>query len=90
MAQSLPDSVRTTLDLSQDSHIHTRLCNHATGEMEEYVLAALNKGLQTIIFLEHLEEKTVYFERTWLTEADFSYYFEKRVHLVFPLASTHN
>ena len=75
MAQSLPDSVRTTLDLSQDSHIHTRLCNHATGEMEEYVLAALNKGLQTIIFLEHLEEKTVYFERTWLTEADFSYYF---------------
>ncbi len=77
MAQLLPGSDKTTVDLNQDSHIHTRLCNHAAGEMEEYVLAALNKGLQTIIFLEHLEEKIVYFERTWLTEADFSYYFKE-------------
>ena len=63
MAHSLSGSNKSTLDLSQDGHIHTRLCNHATGEMEEYVLAALNKNLKTIIFLEHLEEKTVYFER---------------------------
>lgn len=77
MAQSLPGSKKTAIDLSQDSHIHTRLCNHATGEMEDYVQAALDKGLQTIIFLEHLEEKTIYFERTWLTEADFAYYFEE-------------
>ncbi len=63
--------------MSLDSHIHTRLCNHATGEMEEYVQAALGKGLKTIIFREHLEEDIVYSDRTWLTEADFAYYFEE-------------
>jgi histidinol-phosphatase (PHP family) len=75
MALSLSGSAKTPVDLTQDSHIHTRLCNHATGEMEDYVLAALDKGLRSIIFLEHLEEQTVYFERTWLTDAHFSYYF---------------
>ncbi|MDW7773228.1 MAG: histidinol-phosphatase [Desulfobulbaceae bacterium] len=68
-------SGQTTIDLTRDSHVHTRLCNHASGEMEEYVTAALNRGLQTLVFLEHLEEDTVYFERNWLTEADFAYYF---------------
>lgn len=77
MAQALSNLEKTPVDLSRDSHIHTRLCNHAAGEMEDYVLAALDKGLRSIVFLEHLEEQTVYFERTWLTDADFSYYFEE-------------
>jgi len=75
MEKTPSDLNQTAVDLSQDSHIHTRLCGHAAGEMEEYVQAALRKGLQAIVFLEHLEERTVYFERTWLTDADFSYYF---------------
>jgi histidinol-phosphatase (PHP family) len=37
-----------------DYHVHTSLCNHATGTMEEYVQAAVAKGLDTICFLDHL------------------------------------
>ena len=37
-----------------DYHVHTMLCNHATGTMEAYVRAAVAKGLQTICFLDHL------------------------------------
>ena len=37
-----------------DYHVHTGLCNHATGTMEQYVRAAVAKGLTTICFLDHL------------------------------------
>lgn len=37
-----------------DYHVHTSLCNHATGSMEQYVRAAITKGLTTICFLDHL------------------------------------
>ena len=37
-----------------DYHVHTSLCNHATGTMEQYVRAAIGKGLTTICFLDHL------------------------------------
>lgn len=37
-----------------DYHVHTSLCNHATGTMEEYVQAGIGKGLATICFLDHL------------------------------------
>jgi histidinol-phosphatase (PHP family) len=36
-----------------DYHIHTPLCNHAEGGMEEYVLSAVNKGFSEICFLDH-------------------------------------
>jgi len=62
------------IDTSVDGHVHTNLCHHARGEMEEYVLSAIDKGLNKIIFLEHLEVGINYFESTWLTEADFDYY----------------
>ncbi len=57
-----------------DGHVHTKLCHHASGEMEEYVLAAIEKGLSHLVFLEHFEVGVSYFEVTWLTEADFTYY----------------
>lgn len=57
-----------------DGHIHTKLCHHAVGEMEEYVVAALAKGLQHIVFLEHFEVGVSYFEVTWLTAEDFVFY----------------
>lgn len=75
MAKVFSPSDTETVDLSQDTHIHTRLCKHASGDMEDYVLSALHKGLRTIVFLEHLEEETIYFERTWLTAKDFEDYF---------------
>lgn len=37
-----------------DYHIHTALCGHATGEAEEYVLAALEAGLAEAGFAEHV------------------------------------
>jgi len=37
-----------------DYHVHTSLCNHATGTMEQYVQAAVAKGLAAICFLDHL------------------------------------
>jgi len=65
------------LDITTDGHVHTRLCHHARGEMEEYVLAAIAKGLERIVFLEHLESGINYFESTWLTEEDFLFYFQE-------------
>ena len=37
-----------------DYHVHTSLCNHATGTMEDYVRTAVAKGLTTLCFLDHL------------------------------------
>jgi histidinol-phosphatase (PHP family) len=37
-----------------DYHIHTKLCGHAQGEMEEYVEYALTQSLQEIGFADHL------------------------------------
>ncbi len=61
-----------------DSHVHTHLCGHATGEMEEYVQAAIKKDLKKIIFLEHMEEGICYAQgKTWLSEDDFDGYFSE-------------
>ena len=65
---------KSLIDISIDGHVHTKLCNHAQGEMEEYVQAAIKQGLRKLIFLEHLEVGIDYFESTWLTEDDFAYY----------------
>ena len=37
-----------------DYHIHTRLCKHAGGEMEEYVEAAISAGLREMAFTDHI------------------------------------
>ncbi|MBD3350091.1 MAG: histidinol-phosphatase HisJ [Candidatus Lokiarchaeota archaeon] len=37
-----------------DYHIHSRLCRHAKGNLEEYVKAAINKNLSEIGFSEHI------------------------------------
>lgn len=66
------------LDTTFDGHIHTSYCHHAIGTMEEYVQAAIKKGLKKIVFLEHMEASCVkYFETTWLTDADFQEYFKE-------------
>lgn len=58
-----------------DGHIHTAYCHHAVGEMEEYVVSAIEKGLKEIFFLEHMEEGIEAERKTWLTEEDFDKYF---------------
>lgn len=62
------------IDISVDGHIHTKLCHHAKGAMEEYVMSAIGRGLKKIIFLEHLEMGIHYFENTWLSKEDFDFY----------------
>ncbi len=69
------------LDITGDHHVHTRFCNHATGEMEEYVLAAIEKGLRSLTFLEHLEGGLSYTPRIWLTSEDFQEYFTQGARL---------
>jgi len=54
-----------------DGHVHTVYCGHACGTMEDYVLAAVGRGLSGIVFLEHLEVGIDYPHRTWLTPEDF-------------------
>lgn len=65
------------VDLLSDTHIHTSLCRHASGTMEDYVVSAIERSLQRMVFLEHLEEGITASFRTWLTEADFDTYFEE-------------
>lgn len=60
-----------------DGHVHTRLCHHAKGEMEEYVQSAIACGLQELVFLEHMETGINYLQPAWLTEEDFDYYFKE-------------
>jgi histidinol-phosphatase (PHP family) len=45
--------------------------------MEEYVVAALQKGLRAMTFLEHLECGLVYDHQIWLTPELFALYFEE-------------
>jgi histidinol-phosphatase (PHP family) len=63
------------LDITGDHHVHTRFCNHAVGEMEEYVTAAIRKGLRSLTFLEHLECGLSYSPQIWLTPELFQQYF---------------
>ncbi len=36
-----------------DYHVHTSLCKHAVGEMEEYVQAAIDHGITEMCFTDH-------------------------------------
>jgi len=63
--------------LHSDNHVHTNLCGHAKGEMEEYVQAAISKRLKRIVFLEHMEEGICAPRPSWLSESDFDYYFDE-------------
>ncbi|OPX88381.1 MAG: Histidinol-phosphatase [Pelotomaculum sp. PtaB.Bin104] len=40
--------------MTADYHIHTKMCGHATGELEEYLAVAAKQGLAEIGFSDHL------------------------------------
>jgi histidinol-phosphatase (PHP family) len=37
-----------------DNHLHTRLCGHASGEIEEYLAVAAEMGIREVGFTDHL------------------------------------
>lgn len=47
-----------------DYHLHTRLCRHADGEIEEYLEKAVRMGIQEVGFSDHLP---LYFLPPWKT-----------------------
>jgi histidinol-phosphatase (PHP family) len=69
------------IDTQFDGHVHTRLCNHAEGEMEDYVRAAIERGLRTMCFLEHLETEINYQPSCWLEDETFVEYFAEGARL---------
>lgn len=38
-------------------HTHTKWCNHAVGNAEDYIVEAINKGLKTIAITDHVPHK---------------------------------
>jgi len=47
--------VQTIIDLQMiDYHMHTTLCKHARGTVEEYVQSAIRQGISEIAFTDHI------------------------------------
>ncbi len=40
-----------------DLHVHTPYCKHTRGSMSDYVIAAIEQGLEEIGFLAHAEAR---------------------------------
>ena len=45
---------RTGKKPGKDYHLHTRLCKHASGSLEEYTESAISKGITEICFADHI------------------------------------
>ena len=63
-----------------DYHVHTSLCNHANGTMEQYIRQAVEIGLTEICFLDHLilHEKG---RRLTMSPEELPFYFHAARHL---------
>lgn len=57
-----------------DSHMHTPLCKHATGEPEKYAEQALVKGLKGIIFTCHGPMPPGFWPQVRMSDAEFDVY----------------
>lgn len=60
-----------------DYHIHTKLCKHASGEMEEYVQVAISKGISEIAFTDHIPLPDNFDLAHRMSENETVYYFEE-------------
>lgn len=57
-----------------DSHMHTPLCKHASGEPEEYAERALSQGLDGIIFTCHSPMPRGFWTAVRMAESEFDEY----------------
>ena len=67
--------------MKKDFHIHTKYCNHAIGEMSEYVESAISRGLEEMGFLEHYEVGINYYRKNWLSDEELTIYYEEGLKL---------
>jgi histidinol-phosphatase (PHP family) len=68
----------TRLDRTmQDYHLHTSLCKHAVGEMEEYVETAIENGISEICFSDHIPLPGGFDMEHRMSPGDMESYFEK-------------
>ncbi len=67
--------------MKKDFHIHTKYCNHAIGEMSEYVESAIAQGLEEMGFLEHYEVDINYYKKNWLSYDELTTYYEQGLKL---------
>ena len=65
---------RLTAGRKRDLHVHTKYCNHAVGEMADYVRSALDRGLEEIGFLAHAEVGVDDRPKRWLNRSDLEVY----------------
>jgi len=64
----------------KDLHVHTRYCKHARGSMEDYVIVALERGMEEIGFLAHAEAGIYHPSDPrvlWLENGDFQTYWDE-------------
>jgi histidinol-phosphatase (PHP family) len=59
-----------------DSHMHTSLCKHASGEPEEYVQRAYDSGFKGVIFTCHSPMPEGFWPSVRMAESEFSTYVE--------------
>jgi HisJ family histidinol phosphate phosphatase len=60
--------------LYYDSHMHTPLCKHATGEPEEYCAQALKSGMKGIIFTCHCPMPDGFWQSVRMSDGEFDIY----------------
>ncbi len=60
-----------------DTHIHTPLCKHATGEPDAYVRSAVEKGLPAICFTDHCPVPDGYDPKHRMAMDEFDIYRQK-------------
>ncbi len=64
--------------MKRNYHTHTKWCRHGTGEIEDFVLEAISKGLKTIAITEHVplrdnsERNRMSWEDFYLYDKDFN------------------
>ncbi len=61
---------------TSDFHNHTKFCNHASGEPEDYIRNAIDMNINRFAFLEHIEVGVNLPRRLWMRVEDIPEYIE--------------
>ena len=76
-------TLRPSMPIQCDYHMHTPLCKHATGPMEAYVERGIDLGLREIGFSDHNPLPHGYGANVRMDEAELDYYVKRVTELQF-------